>query len=75
MEEKTYDAAVVGASIAGCTAAILLAREGASVALIERHNDPDAYKGALHPLHPTERRADHGEAWPASPDPGSRGGA
>lgn len=44
MEEKTYDAAVVGASIAGCTAAILLAREGASVALIERHNDPDAYK-------------------------------
>lgn len=44
MEEKTYDAAVVGASIAGCTAAILLAREGASVALIERHNDPDAYR-------------------------------
>ncbi len=44
MEEKAYDAAVVGASIAGCTAAILLARDGASVALIGRHNDPDAYK-------------------------------
>ena len=44
MTEKTYDVAVVGASIAGCTAATLLAREGASVALIERHSDPDAYK-------------------------------
>lgn len=44
MTEKAYDAAVVGASIAGCTAAILLAREGASVALIERHSDPNAYK-------------------------------
>jgi flavin-dependent dehydrogenase len=44
MTEKTYDAAVVGASIAGCTAATLLAREGASVALIERHSDPNAYK-------------------------------
>ena len=28
MTEKTYDVAVVGASIAGCAAAILLAREG-----------------------------------------------
>ena len=28
MTEKTYDVAVVGASIAGCTAATLLAREG-----------------------------------------------
>ncbi len=42
--ENTYDVAVVGASIAGCTAATLLAREGASVALIERHSDPNAYK-------------------------------
>ena len=44
MTDKTYDVAVVGASIAGCTAATLLAREGASVALIERHCDPNAYK-------------------------------
>jgi menaquinone-9 beta-reductase len=44
MTGKTYDVAVVGASIAGCTAATLLAREGASVALIERHSDPNAYK-------------------------------
>jgi flavin-dependent dehydrogenase len=44
MTGKAYDVAVVGASIAGCTAAMLLAREGASVALIERHKDPSAYK-------------------------------
>jgi flavin-dependent dehydrogenase len=44
MSEKTYDVAIVGASIAGCTAATLLAREEASVALIERHSDPNAYK-------------------------------
>ena len=42
--ENTYDVALVGASIAGCTAATLLAREGASVALIERHSDPNSYK-------------------------------
>jgi menaquinone-9 beta-reductase len=39
-----YDVVVVGASIAGCTAATLFARAGANVALIERHSDPDAYK-------------------------------
>ena len=44
MTDQTYDVAVVGASIAGCTAATLLAREGARVALIERHSDPNAYK-------------------------------
>ena len=44
MTEKTYDVAIVGASIAGCTAAALLAREGARVVLIERHSDPNAYK-------------------------------
>ena len=43
MTDQTYDVAVVGASIAGSTAATLLAREGASVALIERHSDPNAY--------------------------------
>jgi menaquinone-9 beta-reductase len=36
--------AIVGASIAGCTAAILFARNGARVALIEREGDPAAYK-------------------------------
>jgi menaquinone-9 beta-reductase len=39
-----YDVAVVGASIAGCTAARLFAQRGARVALIERRPDPDAYK-------------------------------
>jgi 2-polyprenyl-6-methoxyphenol hydroxylase-like FAD-dependent oxidoreductase len=54
MTEKTYDAAVVGASIAGYMAAPLLAREGASVALIERHSDPNAYKAlCTHFIHPS----------------------
>lgn len=39
-----YDAVVVGASIAGCTVATLLARAGASVALVESHSDPRAFK-------------------------------
>jgi flavin-dependent dehydrogenase len=39
-----YDVAVVGASIAGCTAATFLARAGAKVALIESHSDPKTYK-------------------------------
>jgi flavin-dependent dehydrogenase len=39
-----YDVAIVGASIAGCTAATLLARQGAKVALLESHRDPAAYK-------------------------------
>jgi menaquinone-9 beta-reductase len=41
---ERYDVAVVGASIAGCTAATLFGRRGARVALIERHADPHAYK-------------------------------
>ena len=44
MIDKEYDVAVVGASIAGCTAATLFARGGASVALIERRSDRNAYK-------------------------------
>ena len=44
MSHNGYDVAVVGASIAGCTAATLFARQGASVALLERHSDPDSYK-------------------------------
>ena len=41
---ERYDVVVVGASIAGCTAATLLAREGLRVALLEAHRDPGAYK-------------------------------
>jgi 2-polyprenyl-6-methoxyphenol hydroxylase-like FAD-dependent oxidoreductase len=39
-----YDVAIVGASIAGCTAATFLARSGAKVALLESHGDPKTYK-------------------------------
>lgn len=39
-----FDVAVVGASVAGCTAARLFGQAGARVALIERRPDPDAYK-------------------------------
>jgi flavin-dependent dehydrogenase len=40
----SYDAVVVGASLAGCTAARLLGFAGARVALVERRPDPEAYK-------------------------------
>jgi 2-polyprenyl-6-methoxyphenol hydroxylase-like FAD-dependent oxidoreductase/pimeloyl-ACP methyl ester carboxylesterase len=39
-----YDVAIAGASIGGCTAATLLARRGARVALVERRPDPAAWK-------------------------------
>jgi flavin-dependent dehydrogenase len=39
-----YDVAIVGASLAGSSTAILLARAGARVALIEKSPDPGAYK-------------------------------
>lgn len=39
-----YDVAIVGASIAGSTAASLFAREGLRVALLERNKDLNAYK-------------------------------
>lgn len=39
-----YDVAVVGASLAGCTTAMLLARAGARVALVEKQPDPGAFK-------------------------------
>jgi 2-polyprenyl-6-methoxyphenol hydroxylase-like FAD-dependent oxidoreductase len=39
-----YDVAIVGASVAGCTAARLFALQGARVALIERRPAMDAYK-------------------------------
>lgn len=41
---RDYDAIVVGASLGGCTTAILLGRAGARVALVERSPSPDAYK-------------------------------
>jgi flavin-dependent dehydrogenase len=44
VSEHPFDVAVVGASIAGCTAARLFAQRGARVALIERRPSLDAYK-------------------------------
>jgi menaquinone-9 beta-reductase len=39
-----YDVAIAGASLAGCTAAILLAKAGARVALVEQRPDASAFK-------------------------------
>jgi 2-polyprenyl-6-methoxyphenol hydroxylase-like FAD-dependent oxidoreductase len=41
---EDYDAVIVGASLAGCASAIMLAREGARVALVEQRPDQAAYK-------------------------------
>lgn len=41
---QDYDAVIVGASLAGCTAAIGLGRAGARVALVEQRPDPGAFK-------------------------------
>jgi menaquinone-9 beta-reductase len=41
---EDYDVAIVGASLAGATTAIVLGRAGARVALIEQRPDPDAFK-------------------------------
>src|SRR3954451_10349030 len=43
-EMSDYDVAIVGASLGGCTAATFLGRQGATVALIESHSDPAAFK-------------------------------
>jgi menaquinone-9 beta-reductase len=43
---RDVDVAVVGASVAGCTAARLFAQAGARVALVERRPDPAAHKVA-----------------------------
>ena len=43
-ENTDFDVAIVGASIAGCTAATFLGRQGARVALVESHSDPHSYK-------------------------------
>jgi flavin-dependent dehydrogenase len=58
---REFDVAVVGASVAGCTAARLFAQSGASVALIEQRDDPAAYKvvcthAILPPATPTIER-------------------
>src|SRR5690349_1625963 len=44
MADRGYDVAIVGASVAGCTAATFLGRQGARVALVESHSDPASYK-------------------------------
>jgi 2-polyprenyl-6-methoxyphenol hydroxylase-like FAD-dependent oxidoreductase len=41
---KSYDVIIVGASAGGSTAAILFARQGLRVALVEHHKDINAYK-------------------------------
>ena len=41
-----YDVAIVGGSLAGCTAATLYGRAGLRVALLEKRTDPSAYKVA-----------------------------
>lgn len=43
-DRQDYDAVVVGASLAGCAAAIGLGRAGARVALVEKSPDPAAFK-------------------------------
>src|SRR6266568_676110 len=39
-----HDVVIVGASVAGCTAATLYARQGLKVALVDRETSPDYYK-------------------------------
>jgi flavin-dependent dehydrogenase len=58
---EDFDVAVVGGSVAGCTAARLFAQRGASVALVERRTDLAAYKvicthAILPPATPTIER-------------------
>jgi 2-polyprenyl-6-methoxyphenol hydroxylase-like FAD-dependent oxidoreductase len=43
-DRSDYDVAIVGASLAGCATAIMLARAGARVALLEKSPDPQAFK-------------------------------
>jgi 2-polyprenyl-6-methoxyphenol hydroxylase-like FAD-dependent oxidoreductase len=43
-EGSQYDAVIVGASLAGCTTAIMLARGGMKVAVVDKRPDPAAFK-------------------------------
>jgi 2-polyprenyl-6-methoxyphenol hydroxylase-like FAD-dependent oxidoreductase len=43
-DRPDYDAVIVGASLAGCAAAIQLGRAGHRVALVEKQPDPQAFK-------------------------------
>jgi 2-polyprenyl-6-methoxyphenol hydroxylase-like FAD-dependent oxidoreductase len=43
-DRSAYDAVIVGASLAGCAAAIGLGRAGLRVALVEKQPDPRAFK-------------------------------
>jgi menaquinone-9 beta-reductase len=42
--EQPYDVVIVGAGLAGCTAATLYGRAGLSVALLDKHRSPDTAK-------------------------------
>src|SRR5437588_6892692 len=42
--ELESDAVIIGASLAGCTAAIALARKGARVMLVDQRTEPSAFK-------------------------------
>jgi 2-polyprenyl-6-methoxyphenol hydroxylase-like FAD-dependent oxidoreductase len=41
---NSFDAVIVGGSLAGCATAIMLGREGARVAVVEKSSDPAAFK-------------------------------
>lgn len=43
-QSNAYDVVIIGASIAGCTAATLYARYGLRVALVEKQHEIDSYK-------------------------------
>jgi len=50
--QDDYDVVIVGASLAGCTAALLFSSMGARVALLEKRSSMDAYKVlCTHSLH------------------------
>lgn len=52
MAQDDYDVVIVGASLAGCTAALLFSSMGARVALLEKRSSVDAYKVlCTHSLH------------------------
>lgn len=54
--DDRFDVVIIGANIAGCTAARLLGRAGARVALVERQPDGDAFKvTCTHQMLPSAR--------------------